>query len=152
MNNIKTLGNELTKNNQTCTVKTVNVIGDTPVLPLFLKNYAALIEKGYAPQVMNGTNQSKAVYVEINNQIVGHIVFDVMKDSFNTAYIILSCVDEKYQNQGIYKIMFKHFESIVKKLGSTKILSFIHADNQNRLAIWKSVGMIPQFYRMEKRI
>jgi hypothetical protein len=34
--------------------------------------------------------------------------------------------------------------------GSTKIMSFVHTDNVNRLVIWKSVGMIPRFYRIEK--
>ena len=152
MSNITILGEELTKQDQTCVVKLAQTIGDTPVIPFFLKNYARLIELGHAPRIMNGSNYSKAIYIEIDNKIVAHMVFEIMKDTFNTAYIVLSCVDEIYQNQGIYKIMFKHFKSTVKKLGSTKIMSFVHVDNKDRLAIWQSVGMTPNFYRMEKKI
>jgi len=152
MNNIITLGHETTKTNQPCTVKLAHIIADTPVVPFFLKSYAKLIELGHAPQVMNGSNYSKAIYIEIDDKIVAHMVFDIMKDTFNTAYIVSSYVDEAYRKQNLYKIMYKHFETTIKNLKSTKIMSFVHTDNVNRLAIWKSVGMIPQFYRMEKRI
>ena len=152
MGNITTLGQELIKNNQSCTIKLANIIADTPVVPFFLKNYSKLIELGHAPQIMNGSNYSKAIYVEIDSVIVAHMVFDIMKDTFNTAYIVFSYVDEAYRKQGLYKLMYKYFETTIKKSGSTKIMSFVHTDNSDRLAIWKSVGMIPQFYRMEKRI
>ena len=52
---------------------------------------------------------------------------------------------------GIYNIMFKHFETQAKKLGSKKIMSFVHVDNHRRLSC-KSVGLNAEFYRMEKRI
>ena len=152
MDNIITLGQEQTKTNQTCTVKLANAIADTPVVPFFLKNYAELIEAGQAPNVMNGSNQSKAIYVEIADKVVAHIVFDVLKDSFNTVYIVLSCVDKNYRKQGIYNIMHKHFEAQAKKLGSTKIMSFVHVNNKARLISCESIGMKSEFHRMEKRI
>jgi hypothetical protein len=146
------LGKELTKKNQTCEVKITHNIGDSPVIPFFLKNYAALIEQGYSHPIITGANTNKAIYIEIDNKIVAHIVFDILKDVYNTAWIVFSCVDEDYRNSGLYKIMHKHFEIQAKKLGSTKIASFVHLDNKPRQASCESVGMKPVFYRMEKSI
>ena len=150
--NCYVIGQELNKHNQTVVVKLADAIGGTPVLPFFLKNFAALIEQGYAHPLMAGTNASKAVYVEIDNKVVAHIVFDILKDAYNTAWIIFSCVDENYRNLGIYKIMHKYFEIEAKKLGSTKIASHVHVDNIPRRASCESVNMHPEFYRMEKII
>lgn len=149
---IVVLGQELNKKNQNVIVKLTDAIADTPVLPFFLKNYAALIEQGYAHPIMTGANTNKAVYIEIDSKIVAHIVFDMLKDVYNTAWIVFSCVDEDYRNLGLYKIMHKHFEIQAKKLGSTKIASFVHLDNKPRQASCESVGMKPVFYRMEKSI
>lgn len=151
MSNVITLGKASTKGNQPYVVKFTDSIGDTPVLPFFLKGYAYLIENNQAGQIMNGTNQSKAIYIEINNKVVGAIVFDIFKDPFNTAYMILSFVDENFRNLGLYNTMFKYFEQQAKKLGSTKIMSFVHINNHVRLSS-KSNGMTAEFYRMEKRI
>ena len=148
--------NELAKelDNQNCVVvvKLVQTIGDSPVMPFFLKNYAQLIESGYAHPIMTGSNLSKAIYVEVNGVVVAHIVFDILKDVNNTAWIVFSCVDENYRGRGLYKIMHKHYEIQAKKLGSTKIASFVHVDNKPRQASCVSVGMKPVFYRMEKSI
>ena len=150
--NCYVLGQELNKHNQTVVIKLADAIGGTPVLPFFLKNFAALIEQGYAHPLMAGANASKAVYVEIDNKVVAHIVFDILKDVYNTAWIIFSCVDQNYRNLGIYKIMHKHFEIEAKKLGSTKIASHVHVNNIPRQASCESVNMKPEFYRMEKTI
>jgi hypothetical protein len=150
--NCYVLGQELNKHNQTVVIKLADAIGGTPVLPFFLKNFAALIEQGHAHPLMAGTNASKAIYVEIDNKVVAHIVFDIIKDAYNTAWIIFSCVDQNYRNLGIYKIMHKHFEIEAKKLGSTKIASHVHVDNILRQASCESVDMKPKFYRMEKTI
>jgi hypothetical protein len=152
MGTITILGKELTKQNQTCEVKLAQSIVNTPVVPFFLKNFAELIEQGYTYSAMSGSNQSKAIYVEINGTIIAHIVFDILKDAYNTAWIVFSCVDKNYRNQGIYKIMHRHFEIEAKKLGSIKIASSVHLDNKTRQASCKSVGMIPAYYRMEKDI
>jgi ribosomal protein S18 acetylase RimI-like enzyme len=146
------IGQELNKNNQSMVVKYAAAIGGTTVLPFFLKNFAILIEQGYSHSLMAGTNSSQAVYVEIDDKVVGHIVFEIIKDGYNTAWIVLSCVDKNYRNLGIYNIMHKHFEMQIKKLGSTKIASHVHVNNKARLASCKSVGMEPTFYRMEKTI
>jgi ribosomal protein S18 acetylase RimI-like enzyme len=149
---IVVLGQELNKKNQNVVVKLADTIAETPVLPFFLKNYAELIEHGHAHSVMAGTNMSKAIYLEIDNKVVAHIVFDILKDVYSTAWIVFSCVDKDYRNLGLYKIMHKYFEAHSKKIGATKIASFVHLNNKPRQASCESVGMKPVFYRMEKSI
>jgi hypothetical protein len=150
--NIIELGQEFNKKNQTVVIKFTDRIADTPVLVFFLKNYAELIEQGLTHVHMAGANNNKAIYLEIDNKIVGHIVFELFKDFYNTAWIVLSHVDKDYRNLGLYHIMHKHFEIQAKKLGSTKIGSFVHVNNKPRLAGCESVGMTPIFYRMDKSI
>lgn len=128
----------------------VNSIGATPVVPFFMKNYAKLIEDGHANSFMMGTNKSKAVYVTINDEVAGHIVYDIQDDMLKTAWIIFSCVEEKFRKRGLYNIMHRHFEATVKKNGSLKIASHVHVTNIARQKSCESVGLKPIFYRMEK--
>jgi hypothetical protein len=134
-------------------VKHTESLGNSPVVPFFMKNFAKLIENGHADNFITFGNKSKAIYVEIDNQIAGHIVYDFRPDDvLKTAWIIFSCVEEKYRHRGLYKIMHWHFEETVKKTGSRKIASYVHTTNAIRLASCKSVGMVPHCYRMEKHL
>ena len=146
------LATELDKQNVSIDIKLANQIGNSPVMPFFLKNYAQLIDSGYAHPVMTGSNLCKAIYATDNGQVVGHIVFEILKDVFSTGWIVFSCVDDGYRGRGIYNLMHKYYEAEVKKLGATKIASFVHVNNKPRLASCASVGMEPVFYRMEKPI
>lgn len=135
------------------TVKHVNTLGNCSVVPFFMRNFAELIEKGFAHNFITFSNKSKAIYIEIDNRIVGHIVYDFRPDDvLKTAWIIFSCVDKDYRHRGLYNIMHRHFEETVKKSGSKKIASYVHVDNSARIASCKSVGMNPHCYRMEKEL
>ena len=127
-----------------------NAIGTTPVVPFFLKHYARLIEDGYAHPVMVSTNKSKAVYVTINDEVAGHIVYEIQDDLYKTTWIYFSCVEDKFRKRGLYKIMHRHLENVVKKAGSVKIASFVHVDNIVRQKSCEAVGLKPFYYRMEK--
>lgn len=134
------------------TIKWAQGIGSSPVVPFFLKNYAALIENGHALPYIMWSNKSKAVYAEIDGKVVGHIVYEIHEDLSKTAWIVFSCVDNDYRQRGLYKLIHTSFESIVRKSGSTKIASSVHINNSIRQISCTSVGMAPTFYRMEKQL
>lgn len=133
-------------------IKSVLNIGNTPIIPFFLKNYAALIENGHALPLIMGTNNSRAIYAEINGVIAGHIVYEIQTDVAKTAWITFSCIEDNFRQRGIYKLLHKHFEVAAKAAGSQKIASHVHVTNIARQASCQSVGMKPVFYRMEKEL
>lgn len=140
------------RNGQLVEIGYCNNIGGTPIVPFFLKNYAKLMEDGFAHPFIMGTNKSKAIYAIKNNKIVGHIIFDFQDDAYKTAWIIFSCVDEEHRGSGIYKMMHKQLEEVAKGQGSHKIASHVHVNNRTRQASCVSVDMEPVFYRMEKML
>ncbi len=84
--------------------------------------------------------------------MAGHIVYDILDDSYKTAWIVFSCVEDGFRRRGLYKMMHRHFEQIVRNAGSKRIASHVHVDNAVRQASCASVGMKPDFLRMEKNI
>ncbi len=131
-------------------VKHTTNIGGSPVIPFFLKHYSELIGNGHAPPVIVGTNKHKAVYLEIDGNIAGHIVYEILDDSYKTAWITFSAIENNYRRRGLYDILHRNFEKTVKGTGSLKIASHVHVDNKARQASCAKVGMHPYFYRMEK--
>lgn len=146
------LAKEIDKTGAEVTIKWVQNIGDSPIVPFFLRNYSELIDNGHALPFIMGTNSSKAVYAEVDGELAGHIIFEYQQDVLKTAWIIFSCVEAKYRQRGIYALMHKHFESVVAANGSKKIASHVHVTNTARQESCKSVGMQPVFYRMEKKL
>jgi len=131
-------------------VKHANPIGGTPVIPFFLRHYSELIENGLAPPAIVGTNKHKAIYAEIDNKVVGHIVYEFLDDAYKTAWITFSAIENSYRRRGLYDILHTNFEKTVKASGSLKIASHVHIDNKARQTSCAKVGMQPAFYRMEK--
>ena len=127
-------------------------IGESPVLPVFLREYAKLMEQGYATYNLVSNNRSKAIYAVIDNKIIGIMVYDFAEDIVKTTWINFSFVDEKFRKRGIFKILHQVLEEQVKTAGSKKICSAVHVDNDTMLKSAKSVGRLPIFYRTEKQI
>lgn len=147
---ITTLATEKDKKGSTVVIKNTTAIGYTPVLPFFMKHFADLCDRGWAHPIFTATNTTRAIYAEIDNKVVGHIVYNIQDDNVKTAWILLSAVDPDYRQRGIYNLMHKQFEAVIKKLGSKKIASYVHVDNKPRQASCESVGMKPFYYKMEK--
>ena len=145
-----TLSTEKDKTGADVTISLANPIGGTPVVPFFLQNYGKLIEDGHANPFIMGSNKSRAVFASIDNKVVGHIVFDIQEDVSKTAWIVFSCIDDNYRQRGLYKLIHKHFVTVAKQFGSSKIASHVHITNKTRQASCESVGMKPVFYRMEQ--
>jgi RimJ/RimL family protein N-acetyltransferase len=135
---------------KTQTIVSVNLssaLGGSIIVPFFLREAASLIEKGWAQPVIMGTNDSKVIYVEIEDEVAGFIVFNYQNDYQKTTWIVIGTVFEKYRGRGLYKIMHSHLEQIAKNNNSGSINSHVHRDNAPMLAICKSIGKETLFYR-----
>jgi Acetyltransferase (GNAT) family len=148
---IKIIARELDRNGSQVVVKYTDSLANTPVTPIFLRNLAELIDNGHTNSSMSGHNNCSAIYVEVDNKVVGHIVFDIIKSN-KSAWIVLSGIDVSYRKRGLYSIMHKHFEKVIIELGCDKIQSHVHVTNTDRLASCNAVGMQPEFYRMIKHL
>ena len=133
-------------------IKHINEMGNSPVMLFFLKEYAKLIETGMAHAVLSAGNNSPAMYAEINDQVVGVIVYKTEADPLKTTWKILSAVDSEYQRRGIYKLIHTQLEKYVKAQGSKKIASHVHVTNMPAHKGNRSVGLEPVWYKMEKNI
>jgi RimJ/RimL family protein N-acetyltransferase len=148
--------NELGKvKDKTQTIVSVNLsstLGGSIIVPFFLREAALLIEKGWASQALMGSNDSKVIYVKIEDEVAGFIVFTYQNDYQKSTWIVLGTVFEKYRGRGIYKIMHSHLEKIAKNNNSSRISSHVHRDNVPMLAICKSIGKEALFYRTSKEL
>lgn len=126
--------------------------GNATIFPYFLKNYAELIEQGFSHPILVGSNKTKSVYAVIDNQVIAAVVFEIQEDVSKTTWLLLSIVSKEYRKRGIFKILHKILEEVVKSLGSKKIASLVHIDNSAMLASCKSVGRELVFYRTEKQL
>jgi RimJ/RimL family protein N-acetyltransferase len=122
------------------------------VFTFYIKNYADLIESGLGYPLFKATNNTSAIYAEIDGKVVGHIVYELMDDPIKTAWIVLSAVDNNYRRRGIYNLMHAQFEKFVKAAGSKRIASHVHVNNLARQASCESCGMKKVWYKMEKDI
>jgi ribosomal protein S18 acetylase RimI-like enzyme len=117
-----------------------------------MKNYTELVENGLGYPVFHASNTNPAVYAEIDGKVVGLILYKFQDDQIKTAWIILSAVDKDYRQRGIYKLMHKEFEKILKSAGCKKISSHVHVNNKARLASCESAGLEKVWYKMEKNL
>jgi RimJ/RimL family protein N-acetyltransferase len=147
----KIIARELDKKGSQVVVKYTDSLTNSPVTPVFLRNLAELIDKGHTNSSMSGHNNCSAIFVEVDNKVVGHIVFDIIRNA-KSAWIVLSGIDNSYRKRGLYSIMHKHFEKVISDLGCDKIQSHVHVNNTDRLASCNAVGMQPEFYRMVKHL
>lgn len=137
------LGTELT-------IKSADILGYSPVLPIFMTHQVELMNAGYANRVFIATNRSKAVYAEVNGVIVGEIVYDVKEEAIKFAYIIAGTVIPTFRGRGIYKILHQQLEVVAKSLGCAKIRSEVHPDNTAMVSTLESLGKRITYYKVEK--
>jgi GNAT superfamily N-acetyltransferase len=136
----------------TVKIKHINEIGNSPVMLFYLREYAKLIEAGMAHPMLHTTNNTSAVYAEINDQVVGIIIYRIEADPLRTTWKILSAVDSEFQQRGIYQMIHFQLEKYVKTQGSKKIASHVHVTNMAAHKGNRSVGLEPVWYKMEKNL
>jgi ribosomal protein S18 acetylase RimI-like enzyme len=150
-NNIIYLATEKDKLGLDVKVKKAVTMGTTPIVPLFMKEYANLMSRGYTSNNMIATNKSKVLFVEIDDIIAGFIVYDIHHDEVSkTCWILFGTVLEAFRRRGLYAIMHKHLEMVAKEQGSKQIFSLVHVDNTAMLNLNKKLNKNPVYYRMEK--
>ena len=127
-------------------------IANTPTLSLFLKVYAEIVEKGWSNPTIPFSNKNSVVWVERpDSSVAGGICFEYVP-STSLGWIVLSFTAPEERGKGINSILHPAFERIVKRMGATQIASLVHIDNTSRLRSSEKVGLVPQYYRMYKKL
>jgi len=148
---ITTLSIEKDKMGNEITIKKCDSLAHSPIYTAFLRNFAEIIDKGFAyPATSWKDDECEAVYAELNEKIIGHIVYSKLDGS--TLFIELSSVDPQYRKNGIYTILHKHFENIAKEYGCDAISSFVHKTNNIRLESIKKFDLLPEYHFMAKKL
>lgn len=127
-------------------------LADSNATGLMLRVYAELIEKKFSTtNSVAFDNNSNMLWIEVNEIPVGGICFSIQQH-ISQVWIILSFTDPNWRNQGINQICQTELEKKMKKMKLTNLASHVHMNNTSRIAACKKMGMIPEFYRMSKRI
>jgi GNAT superfamily N-acetyltransferase len=127
-------------------------IANTPALALFLKIYAEIVEKGWSNPNIPFSNKNSVVWVERpDGTVAGGICFEYVP-STALGWIILSFTASTERGKGINSLLHPAFEKIVKRMGAQQIASLVHIDNKSRLRSSEKVGLVPQYYRMYKKL
>lgn len=140
------------KTGVTIRIKHINEMGNSPVMLFYIKEYAKLIEAGMAHPVLGAGNNSSAMYAELDNRVVGIIVYRMENDPLKTTWKTLSAVDADYQRRGIYRLIHNQLEKYVKAQGSKKMASHVHVNNAAAHKGNKAMGLEPTWYKMEKTL
>jgi hypothetical protein len=152
MTKVGILGTVEDRNKSLVTIKFCESLGGSIIIPMFMREAAALIEKGWAQQSLMGTNESKVIFADIDGEVAGFIVFNIQNDFQKTTWIVLGTVFEKYRRRGLYKIMHDYLEKIAKNSGSAQINSHVHFENQSMLAACQSIDKKTLFYKTTKEL
>jgi GNAT superfamily N-acetyltransferase len=127
------------------------ILAPSELIAFYYEYKSKLLRDGHGHNHIDVTDLHQAVYIEIDNKIVGHIVFKHVRDHKST-WIDLSAVHVDYRRRGLYSILHDFFEKVSKEQGAIEISSLIHVNNIGRLKSAEAKGFKPQFYRMSKKI
>lgn len=140
------------KNGDELTIYFDDSIANTPVVSIFLKVYAEIIEKGWCNPTIPFGNSNKVVWAQRpDGSIAGGICFE-HNPSVKLVWIVLSFTTPEERGKGINGVCHTAFEKVAKNIGATQIASLVHIDNASRLRSSEKVGLKPQYYRMQKSI
>lgn len=124
----------------------------SPALAPFMRNYADLIANGWARPFTPHNSKHKVVYaVNDDNVVMGGIVYSITAET-NTGWIVFSFTEPQFRKQGVYTALHAELEKRMKLNGVTDLASHVHVDNKVRQASCEKVGMMPEFYRMNKKL
>ncbi len=153
---IKTLlGTELDKYNNPVTISYVDSIGYSPIVPMYMKNFAKLVEQGYASaHILTGVNdQCKAIIAEEDEDLVGCMLF-ILKHEIPiiTAWIYFTHVEERVRGRNIYKLMYNHLLKKVPEFGVTAVSSLVHIDHTSMIKACDSTDRKAKYLYMETQL
>jgi GNAT superfamily N-acetyltransferase len=131
-----------------------DLIASTPAMAPFLRQYAALIEQGFAsPYVAWGeVNKLHIVYATNSEDlVVGGIAFEY-RPIAKEGWLTLSFTEPEFRGRRINGLLHEYFEEIVARRGGKQIASFVHIDNTSRMKAAERVNFVPQYHRMVKSV
>lgn len=117
----------------------------------FLRQWADLVENGHASSnyiPSHSSGSTRILYATIDGEIVGHILFEftTAKDSF----IHFTVVDERFRRHGLYQLMHKFYDKVMRHSKISRSKSMLHADNTAIIEAAKKNGYSVEYYRMVK--
>jgi len=141
------------KTNKEVVVKYCEYVGAGPkaLMSFYYRSMAEAIDEGIAHTAIEIHDKCKAVYVEIDDKIVGACVVE-WRSSIQSLYVVFTAIDKEYRGRGLYKIIFYFLEQKAKELGAGEITSTININNEASINARKSVGMMPVTVYTKKRI
>ena len=147
------LATVLDKTGKEVVVKYCEYVGAGPkaLLSFYYRSIADTIDNGHASTTIEIHDKCKAVYVEIDDKIVGACVVE-WRASIQSIYVVLTAIDKEYRGRGLYKIIFNYLEQKSKDLGAGEITSIVNINNEDSINARKSVGMMPVAVYTRKRI
>jgi RimJ/RimL family protein N-acetyltransferase len=122
-------------------------------LSVFMREYANLIERGWARPYTAHNDKHKVIYActDEDNVVMGGIVYG-LNNITKVGWIIFSFTVSEFRRQGVYTALHNELERILRDAGMTDLASHVHVNNVVRQASCQKVGMQPEFYRMSKRL
>ena len=128
----------------TCSL--VPAIGETPVVLAYYRTITSLMETGHSPFriIENITNRTRAIITEVDNEIVGFILFAMKYDlEEKPTWIFLSHVNPSHRRRGIYKLMYSCLEAHTRSLGSGYTESYVAFSNSGMISAAEALGREP---------
>jgi len=127
-------------------------ISYTPVLPLFLKTYAELIENNLTLPVFGFKNTNTVTWAQDSQgNVLGGICYEYVPET-KIGWLVLSFTAPEFRGRGINQLCHEIYEKDCKNHGATSLGSMVSTNNESRLKSAKKVGMLPTFYRLHKKI
>lgn len=115
----------------------------------FSRQWAELLESRHAVRnYIPSIDGCRVIYVTIDDKIVG-IRLWVWEQS-NTK-IILTAMDKNHRNQGLLKIIAKHYDQRLIGGNCDYSITFVHINNTAMIAAAKKTGYIPTILKMVKK-
>jgi GNAT superfamily N-acetyltransferase len=124
----------------------------SPAYILFLKTHADLIDEGLRYPVTTWKEKNNEIlYCTIDDKPVGFINYLHFKD-YQLVILDMCFVIPEYRNQGIFKIMFRHLEKILKDRGVDVLRIDLPVNNEYLEKIFKELGFSLLFYSLHKKV
>jgi GNAT superfamily N-acetyltransferase len=127
-------------------------LANSKAFAFVIREYADLIERGHGDNELAFGNSNKVSYIlAADGSVVAASVWyvDEMKRS---AWILFSATKKQHQGQGLYTQLYNFIEDLCKKQNVVAIYSGVHVDNQKMIDVAKSVGRMPNSYRVKKML
>ena len=121
------------------TYSLVEAIGGTRLVPLFYKHMAELMEAGHClfTTFNQPTNKSQGIIAEIDNKIVGFLLFHKKPESMSG---IFGYVDPNYRQRSIFALIMKCWYAYAKDSKSRYVEGYVSAKNEISIHAHNTLG------------